>query len=56
VQVTEAAIEGDTLSDQKKEDVSNDIARSNVNSVPLVIGVGLVLLASVILVIRLRRP
>jgi hypothetical protein len=54
-QVTEAAIETDTLSDQKKEDVSNEIARSNVNSVPLVIGVGLVLLASVILVIRLRR-
>ena len=54
-QVTEAAIETDTLSDQKREDVSNEIARSNVNSVPLVIGVGLVLLASVILVIRLRR-
>jgi LysM repeat protein len=54
-QATEISIESDTLSDQNREDVSNDLARSNVNSVLLVVSVGLALLVSVILVIRLRE-
>ena len=55
VQATEVAIETVTLTNQNQEDVSNILARSNVSSVPLIVGVGLALLVSVIIVIRLRK-
>jgi LysM repeat protein len=55
VQATEVAIESVTPTDQNQEDVSKDLARLNMNSEWLVVGVGLALLASVIIAIRLRR-
>jgi LysM repeat protein len=55
VQATDVPIEADTLAVQNQAAVSNDLARSNVPSVPLVVGVGLVLLAGVMIVIWLRK-
>jgi len=55
VQATEVDIELDTPTDQNREDVSNYLASPNVKSVPLVAGVGLALLVSVIILIRLRN-
>jgi len=56
VQVTETPIESDTLVDQGQEDDSNDSAKSNMYSVSLAVVVGLVLLASIVIVLRLRKP
>ena len=56
VQATEVSIESDTPADQDQEDVTNYVASSNRYSLLLVVGVGLVLLASVIVVIRLCKP
>ncbi len=55
VQATEVAIETEHPTDQNQEDISNQLARSNVNSVSLVVGVGLFLLVSVIIVVRVFK-
>jgi LysM repeat protein len=55
VQATEDSIITDNLADQHQEDVSSDLARSKVYSKSLIIGLGLALLVSVIIVIRLRK-
>ena len=55
VPATEAPIQADTLAVQNPEEVSNEFARSNMPSVLLVVGVGLVLLVSIMIVIRLRK-
>jgi len=55
VQATEVYVESDTLADQNQDDVSNNLSRSNLYSVSLVVGLGLALLLSVIIVIRLRK-
>jgi carbohydrate-binding DOMON domain-containing protein len=55
VQATEDPIGSDALTIQNQERDSNDSARSNVYSVSLVVGVGAILLASVIFVIRSQK-
>ena len=55
VPATEVPIQADTLTDQNSGEVSNEFARSNRDYVPLIVGVGLVLLASVMIVTRLRK-
>jgi len=55
VQTTEDPIGAEALTIQNQGGVSNDSARSNVYSVFLVVGVGAILLASVIFVIRSQK-
>ena len=56
VQVTKTPIESDTLLDQGQENDSNDSTKSNMHAVSLTVIVGLVFLASIMIVFRLRKP
>jgi LysM repeat protein len=53
IHATEVPIESDTHVDQSQEEAS---ASSTPSSVPLVVGVGLVLLVGVVIVMRFRKP
>lgn len=55
VQATEVSIMSETPTDHNREGVSNEIARSNLDSVSLIVGLGLALLVIVIIAIRLRK-
>jgi len=55
VKAAEVPIETDTLAVQTQEDNSNELVRSSPSSLLLIVGVGLVLLVSVLVSIRIRK-